>query len=119
MTVPPALRNILIIAVIAALIVIVPGGGTGASVVGQGVYLVFLGAIVWFAALQYRQHRVAIYSLGDRNRTILYAALGVLTLTLIASGRMWHTGAGLIAWFVLVAACVYAVFAILWTARRY
>jgi hypothetical protein len=114
-----AVRNVLIIAAIAAVIVVVPGGGTGASFVAQAVYLLFLGAIVWFAALQYRQHRVAIFSLGERNRAILYVALGVLTLALLASGRMWHTGGGLIAWLVLVAASVYAVFAVLWTARRY
>jgi hypothetical protein len=43
----------------------------------------------------------------------------VLALTITASGRLWHTGAGLIAWFVLVAGAVYAVFAVIWTARRY
>jgi hypothetical protein len=112
-------RNIVIVAGLAALVVVVPGGGTGASVAAQALSIAFLGALVWFASLMYREHRVTIYSLGDRNRAILYVALGVVTLTLTASSRLWHTGPGLIAWFVLVGGAVYAVFAVVWAARRY
>lgn len=112
-------RNVLIIVALAALVVLVPGGGTGAAVAGQALSLAFLASVVWFAVLQYREHRVAIYSLGERNRATLYGALGVLTLTLTASGRLWHTGLGLLVWFALVAACVYAIFAVVWAARRY
>jgi hypothetical protein len=112
-------RNILIIVVIAALVVIIPGGGTGANVAGQAVWLVFLGAMGWWAAITYRQHRIALYSLGDRKRALLYAAVAVAALTLIATGRLWKTGAGIIVWFVLVGAAAYAVFAIVWSAREY
>jgi len=111
-------RNIVIVLAIAALVVIVPGGGTGASVVTQAVWLAFLAAIAWFAMLMYRQHRVALYSLGDRRRTILYIALGVAALTLTATSRMWQTGAGSVAWLLLIAAAVCAVFAIVRAARR-
>lgn len=112
-------RNILIILAIAALIVLVPGGGTGASVAGQTVWVAFLATLGWFAVIMYRQHRVAIYSLGDRRRAIVYVALGVATLTLTGTSRMWNTSAGSVAWLVLMGAAVYAVIAVVISARRY
>lgn len=112
-------RNILIIAAIAALVAIVPGGGTGASVTIQVVSLAFLAAIAWVAMLMYRQHRVALYSLGDNRRGVLYGALGVAALTLTATSRLWETVGGKVAWFLLLIAAVYAAAAVVYSARRY
>ena len=113
-------RNIAIVLVIAALVAVVPGGGTAANVVGQAVGLAFLAALGWFASIMYRQHRVDLYGLGDRRRAILYVAAGVAALTLTATGRMWHAHSPLwsVAWLVLLGAAVYAVAAVLIAARR-
>jgi hypothetical protein len=111
-------RNILIILVIAALVVLLPGGGTGATVALQALYLVFLATIGWFAMIMYRQHRVALYSLGDRRRAIVYGALVVLAVTLTGTSKLWNTSAGSVAWLVLVGLAVYALVAIVWAARR-
>jgi hypothetical protein len=119
MHVNATLRNILIVLVLAALLVLIPGGGEGASVATQALSLGFLGALVWFASLMYRQHRTELYSLGDRKRAILYVAVAVALLTITASSRLWHTGGGIIVWFVLVGAAVYAVLAVVLSARRY
>lgn len=113
------IRNIAIIMAIALLIVVIPGGGKGASVASQTVWLIFLGTLVWFASISYRQHRVALYSLGDRRRAILYAALAVATLTLTATNRLWDSGVGSVLWLVLLVSAAYAVIAIVWSARRY
>jgi hypothetical protein len=67
----------------------------------------------------YRQHRLELYALGDVKRGILYAAAGVATLTLAATTRLFSTAAGEIAWFVLLGGSVYAVFAVVWSARKY
>lgn len=112
-------RNILIILGIAALVVLLPGGGTGAHVALQALYLVFLATLGWFAMIMYRQHRSDLYSLGDRRRAILYAALVVAGVTLTGTSRLWHTGAGSVVWLVLIGASVYAVVAIVWAARKY
>ena len=112
-------RNITIILVIAALVVLIPGGGTGASTALQALYLIFLATFVWFAVVMYRQNRVALYSLGDARRAILYAAIGVAALTLTATGRLWSTGAGSVAWLLLMGAAIYAVVAIVLSARKY
>jgi hypothetical protein len=112
-------RNIGIVLAIAALVVLLPGGGTGATVALQAASLAFLAVIGWFAAVQYRQNRVALYSLGDTRRAILYGALVVAALTLTATPQLWATSGGSIAWLVLMGAAVYAVVAIIIAARKY
>jgi hypothetical protein len=113
------IRNIAIVLVIAALVVLIPGGGTGASVAIQAVSLAFLAAIGWVAAMTYRERRATLYSLGDGRRAILYGAAGVATLTLTATSRLWQTGAGEVAWLALIGGAAYAVFAVIWSARKY
>jgi hypothetical protein len=112
-------RNILIVLVIAALVALVQGGQTAANVAIQAVTLAFLGTLVWFAVLTYRERRVSLYSLGDGRRALLYVALGVATLTLTATSKLWGSGAGSVAWLILLAGSAYAVFAVLWSARKY
>ncbi len=112
-------RNIAIVLALAALVVAVPGGGTGAHIAIQAVSLIFLASLVWFASIMYRQHRSDLYSLGDNRRFALYAALGVGALTLTATHRLWQTGSGEIVWFVLIGAALYAIIAVVVSARRY
>ena len=112
-------RNVLIVLVIAALVALVQGGQTAANVAIQAVTLAFLGTLVWFGVLMYRERRVSLYALGDGRRALLYVAAGVATLTLTATSRLWNTGAGSVAWLILLAGSAYAVFSVLWSARRY
>jgi hypothetical protein len=112
-------RNIGIVLVIAALVVLIPGGGTGASVAIQAVSLAFLGSLVWIASRLYREHRVALYSLGDARRATLYGAIGVAALTLTATRRLWETAGGQVVWFALLGGAAYAAFAVIWAARKY
>jgi hypothetical protein len=112
-------RNIAIILVIAGLVAIVPGGGTGANTALQAISLAFLGALAWFAMVMYRQHRSDLYSLGDRRRAALYAAAAVAVVTLAATPRLWGTNLGSVAWLVLIGAAAYTVFTVVWSARKY
>jgi hypothetical protein len=105
--------------VIAALVALINGGKTAAQVAIQAVILVFLATIVWFLALTYRERRVSLYSLGDGRRALLYVALGVAALTLTATSRLLGSGAGSVAWLLLLGGSAYAVFAVLWSARNY
>ena len=112
-------RNVLIVLAIAAVVALVQGGVTAANVAIQAVSLVFLGTIVWFLSITYRQYRSTLYALGDGRRALLYVALGVGTLTLTATSKLWASGAGSVAWLLLLAGSVYAVFAVVWSARKY
>jgi hypothetical protein len=112
-------RNVVIVAALAAVVALVPGGGTGASVAIQAVSLTFLATLGWIAMLMYREHRMSLYGLGDRRRAVVYAALGVITVTLTASNRLWQSVGGKLAWFALLVAAVYAAAAVVFAARRY
>lgn len=112
-------RNVLIIVAIAAVVAIVPGGGTAASFVGATVSLAFLAALAWVLYRLYREHRNTLYGLGDRRRALVYIAAGIMTVTLTATHRLWQTGFGEVLWIVLVAAAVYTVFAVFRSTRRY
>jgi hypothetical protein len=112
-------RNVVIVLAIAALVALVQGGQTAANVALQALSLVFLGVIVYFLSIIYRQYRVTLYGLGERRRALLYVALGVGTLTLTASSKLWATGAGSVAWVLLLAVSAYTVFTVVWSARKY
>lgn len=114
-----AARNVAIVIALAAVVAIVPGGGRAASVIAQAVILTFFAGLGWFAVVLYRQHRTDLYTLGDRRRLILYVAAAVVTLTLTGTHRLWASPAGSVAWLVLMAASIYAAFAVIWSARRY
>jgi hypothetical protein len=113
------LRNVITILALAAVVAIVPGGGTASSVLLQAVWLVFLAALTWAATIFYRERRTDLYGLGDRRRAALYAALATLVVTLTATHRLWASAGGSIAWLVLVGGAVYVGGAVLWSARRY
>ena len=119
MSISSTTRNILIILALAAIVAFVPGGGTGSGVILTAVYLVFLGALGWVASIVYRERRGSLYLLGERRRALLYGAIVVLAVTLTATSRLWASSAGSVAWLVLVGASIYAIFAIVWAARRY
>jgi hypothetical protein len=112
-------RNVLIVLAIAAVVALVQGGVTAANVAIQALSLAFLGTIVWFLSIMYRQYRVTLDGLGGRRRGVLYVALGVATLTLTATSRLWATGEGSVAWLLLLAGSAYAVFRVVWAARTY
>ncbi|HEY2769545.1 MAG TPA: hypothetical protein VGI87_03215 [Solirubrobacteraceae bacterium] len=112
-------RNVAIVLILAALVVAIPGGGSGASIAIQAISLAFLGAAAWVAAQLYRQHRLEIYALGDTKRAIVYIAVGVAAVTLTATHRLWATGPGEIAWLALMGGAIYAVVAVVWSARKY
>jgi drug/metabolite transporter (DMT)-like permease len=112
-------RNVAIVFALAAIVAIVPGGGTGADVVLQAVSVIFLAALVWVAAIYYRENRVTLMSLGNARRAVLYGAIAVLAVTLTATNRLWQTSAGSVAWLVLMGAALYAGGAVLWSMRRY
>lgn len=111
-------RNVAIVLALAAIVAVVPGGGTGANVVLQAVSVVFLAALAWVAAIYYREHRMTLESLGDVRRGVLYGAVAALAVTLTATDRLWNTSPGRVAWLVLMGASLYAGGAVLWSARR-
>lgn len=110
-------RNVLIIVAIAAGVYFIPGSGRATSTVEAVIGLGFGFAIAYLGVRLYREHRVAIHSLGDRHRALLYGAIAVALFAFEARGRMWETGVGELAWFVLVGIVIYALLEV-WRSYR-
>jgi multisubunit Na+/H+ antiporter MnhB subunit len=119
MSISSTARNVIIVLALAAIVAFAPGGGTGGGVILTAVYLVFLGALGWVGSILYRERRESMYTLGEGRRAVLYGAIVVLAVTLTATNRLWASSPGSVAWLVLVGGSIYAIFAIVWAARRY
>ncbi len=113
------IRNVVIVLFLAAVVDLVPQGSSAAQFLIQLISLAFIGAIAWVASRLYREHRLSLYSLGDRRHAVIYLAAGVATLTLTASSRLFATGIGSVVWLLLLAACAFAVFRVVRAAREY
>jgi hypothetical protein len=106
------LRNVAIVALIAAAVYLLPGGGRAAStfeavlLVGFGVGFAYLGVRV------YRENRVALHGLGDRHRALLYGGLVLAAFVVMAQKRMWQTALGEVVWFALIGLVVWALLSV-------
>ena len=108
------MRGALYLAIVlglAAAVAFLPGAGVAAGMFIWLVGIIFWGTLAWFLARLYREYREEIYSLGDGMRAVLYASVGVLVLTVAATQRLWESPAGLLAWFALIGAACYGLFA--------
>src|SRR5919112_5998667 len=92
-------RNVASIVVIALVVWLAPGGGEGATFVQQLLNAIFIVVMALICGILYRQYRGEIFSLGDRWRLALYAAVGVAIVTVAASRRLFETGARAVLWF--------------------
>ena len=98
-----AARNIAIILAISAGVYFIPGSGRATSTFEAVLWVAFGVAIAYLGVRLYREHRVAIHSLGDRHRALLYGAIALGVFASRRGARMWQTGIGELAWFVLSA----------------
>src|SRR5271155_4067784 len=109
-----------ILLVIAAAVYFVPGGGRAASTFEAALWVAFGLGLGYLGLRLYREHHVALYSLGDTHRALLYGALALAVFAYVARVRMWQTGVGELAWFVLAGLVVYSLLVVYrhWRAYR-
>jgi len=112
-----AARNIAIIVAIAAGVYFIPGSSRATSTVEAVISVAFGFAIAYLGVRLYREHRVAIHSLGDRHRALLYGAIAVGVFAAEARGRMWESSLGELFWFVLLAIVIWALMEV-WRSYR-
>jgi hypothetical protein len=113
------LRNVAIVLAIAAAVYFIPGGGATADFVAALLFIAVSAIFVWIVARMYRENRVAIFSLGDQNRALLYGAVGIAVLAMAARPRLFDTGAGTLVWFALIGAASFALYRVWRSYREY
>lgn len=102
-------RNVLIVLALAGAVYALPGGGRSALFVQAVLSILITASIAFIGWRLYRENRIAIFSLGDRYRGLLYGALGAAIFMMAARGRLWETTPGTLLWFAVIVAASYAL----------
>ena len=112
--------NFAIVALIALVFVLIPGGGPALDVALTVLTIAFFVAIAMLGYRLYRENSFTLESLETRQRLILYGSVGLAFLTFTATQRLFDAGAaGALAWIALLAAASYGVFWVYLSSRRY
>lgn len=101
-------RNIAIVVAIGAAVYFIPGGGRVAGAFEAFLWAVFGVGIAYLGLRLYRENTFRLSALGDRHRGLLYGAIALGLFCYMARSRMWETGLGELAWFVLVGLAAWA-----------
>ena len=110
------LRNIAIVALIALVIAVIPGGGRGIDVVLWILTVAFFGAIAFLGYRLYREHRFTLDSLSTVERSVGYGAVGLAFVNFTATSRLFDLGGGgVLIWLAILGICSYGIF---WVWRR-
>ena len=106
-----------VIALVALVLVVLPGGGNALDVLLTALTIVFFASIALLVARLYRQYRLDIESLDPNVRLALYGSLAIAVLTFTGTDRLFNTGGvGVLLWFALLAVASYGLF---WAWTRY
>jgi hypothetical protein len=106
-----------VVAVIALAFTVLPGGGNALDVALALLSIIFLAAIAFLGYRLYNQYRLDIDTLEPNVRLALYGSVGLAILTVVATDRLFDVGgAGIVAWFALLALCSYGLY---WVWNQY
>src|SRR3954451_2565581 len=100
-----AARNFGLLALIALLIVLLPGGGPTLNVLLTVLTVAFFASIAFFGYRLYREHRFTLDALDQTARTVLYCSVAAAFLVFTATNRLFDLGGvGVLVWLALLAA---------------
>jgi len=112
------LRNIAIILLLAVAVWKLPGGGTASRTIENIFAVLFVAGMAFFGYRMYMEHRETIFSLGERQRGLMYGAIALAAFALIATGRLWDAGGlGAMLWLLMLGAAGWALYSV-WRAYK-
>ena len=110
-------RNIAIIALLALIVDVVPGGGNLADGIMALISVTFL-ALIGFAGYQiYRQYRLEYLGLTDRQRMLVVGSLGAIVLMIAGASELTESGGGTLVFIGVIAFAVFALIKVWGDAR--
>ena len=114
------IRNILIIIGLALVVWLLPGGDTGSNTVYNLLTVILTAGLLFFAYRLYMEHRATIFGLGDRTRALLYGAIALAALAIVATSRLWNEGGlGALVWFGLISLAAWGMYRVWRTYSEY
>jgi hypothetical protein len=104
-------RNVLIIVALAAVVWLVPGGGAGSRTIYNVLTIVLTAGLLFFGYRLYMEHRATIFGLGDNRRAELYGSIGLATVALLATNKLWNGGGlGALLWFAMLSLAAWGLY---------
>lgn len=100
--------------VLALGVAFVPAGGNVVDAIFTALTMGFLAGIAWTLFVLSRQNQLTLATLTDARRAVLYGALGMIALLIAGSDELFSSGGGTLAWILLLAASVGAIYKV-WT----
>ncbi|MDX6606481.1 MAG: hypothetical protein QOD14_1021 [Solirubrobacterales bacterium] len=116
---PQTIRNVAIIAALAAGVDFLPGGGAAAATVLSLLMMVFLATIAWLVYRTYREQQLTLATLTDSRKAGLFGAVGAIALLLVAYNDFRSWTGGILLWVALMAGCIAVIFLIWRRATTY
>ncbi len=102
-------RNVAIIALLALIVDVAPGGGNAAQAILTALTLIFC-ALIAFAGYQlFRQNRLTYLGLTDRQRAVLLGSLGAIVLMIVGIDELTDTGVGLLVWLGVIGLSIFSL----------
>ncbi|HEX8052563.1 MAG TPA: hypothetical protein VF517_06180 [Thermoleophilaceae bacterium] len=100
-----------IVALIALVLFLLPGGGNALDVVLAVLSIAFFTLIALLAARLYREHRFTIESLSLTERGVAYASIGAAFVDFTATRRLFNLGGGgVLIWLAILGLCSYGIY---------
>jgi len=113
-------RNVLVIIGLTLVVWLVPGGGTASLTISNLLSLILIGGFLFLGYRLYMENRETIFGLEERRRWMLYGALALIAITLVATSRMWGAGGlGALLWLALIGVAVWALIGVWRSYRTY
>ena len=113
------LRNILIIALLALLLTILPGGGNLVNALFTALSLIFLAAIGMLGVRMWRETSLTRDAMTEQQRMLFYGSLGAIALMIAGLDELWDTGPGAIVWLAIVGTSGWLLFSTWRAANSY
>ena len=104
---------------LAAIVRYVPGSGHGTRAVEAALSAAFAGALIWTFARAYKVRRWSLLVLPPAARGALYFSLAGFVSLLAAAGKLWHTTAGELGFWIGIGIVAYLLLIFYRHARRY
>jgi len=104
------LRNVAIIALLALILTVLPAGDNITDGLLVALSLILLGAVVLLLVRFWQTSSLTRDTMTDRQRGLVYGALGAIALMIAGTDELFDTGAGTVAWLVIIGVSGWIIF---------
>ena len=104
------IRNVAIIALLALILTVLPAGDNITDGLLVALSLILLGAVALLLVRFWQQSSLTRDTMTDRQRGIVYVALGAIALMIAGTDELFDTGAGTVAWLLIMAVSGWLIF---------